>query len=106
MKKMKKILLILLILIAVVISINRVETMTMVIREQNHIDKGHRLCNFCGWPLVINEGAEHIHCALRLRPFHLHLAIKGWIKHLSKDYEAEQEIKDRVREMAKEHYAK
>ena len=82
------------------------EMIKLNVREQELINKGNSACIFCERPLVFRVGAEHLHCALRPKPFHLHLSIKGWIQYLLKDYEKEEETKDRIREMGKEYFAR
>jgi LSD1 subclass zinc finger protein len=61
-----------------------------------------RYCIYCGQPLKLKIGAEHIRCALK----HPHLSVAGWTCYLigwiiPSARDAEEKIKDRVREKGK-----
>ena len=52
-----------------------------------------RKCIFCGKPLKLKLGAEHIKCALR----HPYLSLAGWVLYIFSFRGAEEKIKNRIR---------
>ena len=56
-----------------------------------------RKCIYCGKPLKINLGAEHMRCALR----HPLLSLQGWFWFLLRNDTKRLEAEEKVRQKAK-----
>ena len=62
--------------------------------------RGKRNCIFCGKPLKINIGAEHVKCALK----HLRLSLRGWFFTIEGLFfpaarEKAEQVKEKIRKL-------